>query len=133
MAFILGSCATAATQKTVALDQGSSVEQVRRAVKMALAGRHWAVEKEQPGEIQAALSRPDMSGDTAVATINYTQETVTITPGNVRRGGASDTSSRIAPHHVERWIANLAKDIPVHLQRERIRSEPPLPPTDQNE
>lgn len=136
VATLVSACATSGAPRSVQIAQPASADDVRRAIKLALAGRHWAVEKEAPGLIHAGLTRPDMEGDTGVIALKYTAESVTITPLGVRHAGtdlnhfdSTVLGDGIGKTQMDRWVANLEKDIPVHLERERIRSEPPVSST----
>lgn len=101
----------------VTLPQGATAEQVGKAVRLALVGRGWSLENDAADSVDGQLT---IRGDTVRVKISYDASSATIlylSGSRLSRGVAQEGAGSIV---YSRWVQNLAKDIPIHLQRTLI-------------
>lgn len=109
----------------VRLPEGATEEQVGKAVKLALIGRGWEIERETASSVDAII---DHRLQRIVIRVLYTSRGATIHFVAGREAIIENRASgpivkywgNPSPYLYERWVANLAKDIPVHLRRNFI-------------
>ena len=102
----------------------NSLSYASKAVKLTLLDRHWNLDKETDTSIQATLKRPDdsisvtvlITFDISKATISYVDSR--LTGQRPVTGGAM--TSKVDPFQYRGWVNNLAKDLPVNVQRIHI-------------
>lgn len=106
---------SAAQPRVLLLSNATSQEAVGQAVRLALAGRKWHIDKQYLGLVEASLPH---AGGVSRLSITYDASSASLTDV----GNESDNS------RMSRWIENLAKDIPAHLARSGSVSHQPSAP-----
>lgn len=106
-----------------------SLRLVNKAVRLTLLERGWRVDKELDTSVQATLERADerlrvtilITFDTSKATIAYVDSNV-VSYSNGMPGSAFAEArpTTVNARKYEAWVDNLAKDMPIYLERIRI-------------
>lgn len=107
---LLVGCASSPT--AVQLQSGNSQRDVGKAVRLALAGRQWAITAESDGFVEAAQEH---GATFARVRIDYDANSATIKLLESKYLDPSRPASQ-----GELWVENLARDIPTHLRRVSI-------------
>lgn len=107
-ALLLAGCG-AAGPRVIPIETPATQVQVGKAVSLALVGRHWTIGAQRPGRTEATI---ETDLQRAKVALEYTASSVTI---EVLEARLMDPTRPLNP--VPGWVENLAKDIPVHLQR----------------
>lgn len=111
-------------EPTVVQLNAPSLDIAAKSVKLALSGRKWQVDSERPGLIEAKLVheatsttvRSSIAFDKDRATISYI-DGATVRMKEDRLGKSKQITEQPDRGDYQRWIDNLAKDMPVHVRR----------------
>lgn len=101
-----------------------SQKEAAKAIRWTLLERHWRFDKESETTIQATLDRPeDKTWVTVLITFDLTKATISHVDSrapNPNKHWATPEESTIGKGKYQSWVDNLAKDIPVYLERLQI-------------